>query len=514
MADFFSNLAGQVLGAAPEVGPLLPPRFAPWPGVPPAGVAPRPQELADAPARADAALFPPPLIDPAGPAVDAPLPSLWQMSALEPASGSPVQPDQPPLARDTLETAAFEPGGVRRDAATPSAPPSRPTPSMAPDEPPTPPVLRAQAGGDTDAALTASPAPPGASGDRLSQESPTTERDQALPPPPDSAPRPAAGQERSAPSAGLPAPPANKAGLLRYSQAEPVEAEPVEAEPIEAEPIEARPKPVKWQPEPVDGHAVRRFALDWPEGRGAKPVEARPEPVEGRSKSVEAHIESIKGQPEPVEGHAEPVEARPVRRFALDGPESRDTKPIEAGPVAAQPELVEARPEPTKGHAEPVEAHAAPASAPLTVQPAAPVVQRQATPAGQPVAPLVPPPVPAAAPDRPVSPQASATPTTAAPALITGSLEHAPPAARDVPGSREPTILPVPEPARPTAAEPEPAPTVRVTIGRVVVRAAPADERPPARRVELPRPTLSLEEYLQGGQGAAALPSKLEGGER
>jgi hypothetical protein len=161
-------------------------------------------------------------------------------------------------------------------------------------------------------------------------------------------------------------------------------------------------------------------------------------------------------------------------------------------------------------HAEPVEAQPEPASAPHTVQPA-PVP-----------APPAPQPVPAAEPDLPVSTQTRATPATTTPALTTDSLEPAPPARRAVPGSREPAIVPALEPApremwsttraeagrslRPPSArqatrEPEPAPTVRVTIGRVVVRAAPADEHPPAQRVELPRPPLSLEEYLRGRQG-------------
>jgi hypothetical protein len=60
-----------------------------------------------------------------------------------------------------------------------------------------------------------------------------------------------------------------------------------------------------------------------------------------------------------------------------------------------------------------------------------------------------------------------------------------------------------PPSARPEIGQREPAPAVRVTIGRVVVRASPAAERPPARRVELPRPPLSLEEYLQSRQGGA-----------
>jgi hypothetical protein len=56
-------------------------------------------------------------------------------------------------------------------------------------------------------------------------------------------------------------------------------------------------------------------------------------------------------------------------------------------------------------------------------------------------------------------------------------------------------------PARPAGSDPEPLPTVRVTIGRVEVRAAPAGERPAARRIELPRPPLSLDDYLKATKG-------------
>jgi hypothetical protein len=90
--------------------------------------------------------------------------------------------------------------------------------------------------------------------------------------------------------------------------------------------------------------------------------------------------------------------------------------------------------------------------------------------------------------------------------------EYAPPA-----GS-EPVIVPVPEPSpaqsgamkrgkdtglwqppleQASKGKPEPPPVVRVSIGRVIVRAAPAAESLPATRAELPKPPLSLDEYLQ-----------------
>ncbi|MFN2270502.1 MAG: hypothetical protein ACK2US_06690, partial [Anaerolineae bacterium] len=109
MTDFLTTLAGQILGAAPEVGPLLPPRFAPWPGIPLPAVAPRPQERLDAPAPTHRTLFPPPLIDPTGPDVDAPLPTLRQMSELRPVSGSGIMlPQQPAV--EQPESGQFQPG--------------------------------------------------------------------------------------------------------------------------------------------------------------------------------------------------------------------------------------------------------------------------------------------------------------------------------------------------------------------------------------------------------------------
>jgi len=257
--------------------------------------------------------------------------------------------------------------------------------------------------------------------------------------------------------------------LLRSGQAEHVKTDPLETELIEVK----RPRSVKAQPRLVPGHT--------------EPVEAQSEVVEDQTEPVELRHEPVRtSQPELLE-------ARP--------------KPVETGP-----ELLKARPEPT--------------SVPLTVQPAAsmrvPVTQRRAVPGDQPAETLVAQPVPATEPDVPGSTQARATSAITQTVLAASSPDPAPPNRRGAAGWREPVIVPAPEPVpgemgsqalaegkvslrppsvRPTTAEPEPAPTVRVTIGRVVVRASPAAERPPSRRVELPRPLVSLEEYLQGRQG-------------
>jgi hypothetical protein len=45
---------------------------------------------------------------------------------------------------------------------------------------------------------------------------------------------------------------------------------------------------------------------------------------------------------------------------------------------------------------------------------------------------------------------------------------------------------------------------VRVSIGRVVVRAVHEAEQPPSKAVERPWPSLSLDDYLKGSQGDEA----------
>jgi hypothetical protein len=80
--------------------------------------------------------------------------------------------------------------------------------------------------------------------------------------------------------------------------------------------------------------------------------------------------------------------------------------------------------------------------------------------------------------------------------------------------SPEPVIVPVPQPspaeglpttagrlALPATDEPEPLPTVRVTIGRIEVHRVPTRSTSPARRPRPARQTLSLDAYLKAGPG-------------
>jgi hypothetical protein len=141
-------------------------------------------------------------------------------------------------------------------------------------------------------------------------------------------------------------------------------------------------------------------------------------------------------------------------------------------------------------------------------------MQRQEAGGDQSSAPLAPAPlaagpIVAAERDLPASTQARATstPTTTGP-------EQATPTGRAVPGSPELAIVPAPEPgqgemrsttradaARPRLGEPEPLPTVRVTIGRVEVRTEPRPSAPVAPRPRPARQTLSLDDYLKTGPG-------------
>jgi hypothetical protein len=139
MDDLFSNLARQALGSQPELGPLLPPRFAAWPDLSLARPLAQPAEPVDEPASADMPLFPPPLIDPGHPASDMPLPTFRQLSQVGFGPGPSIQPDVPPGPQDMLETAdagqndmreaVGMPAGVAADDSLPGAHPATPQPA-------------------------------------------------------------------------------------------------------------------------------------------------------------------------------------------------------------------------------------------------------------------------------------------------------------------------------------------------------------------------------------------------
>jgi hypothetical protein len=226
MADFFSNLARQVLGAESEVQPLLPPRFARWPNVPAASTPAQPPERVDGPARADTALFPPPLIASDHAAIGTPLPTFRQMSQVGSAAGSPIEPDVPPMPRDALETADAEQRDVRQTTdplpgpptSTPATPPSSPALPATTEAPPAQPVVQKEDdGGDADVAATVLPVPTLVAVDRRAKEVTATEIHRPIPAPPSTAPaavvRPASQAEplpAAAPGARQTQPPAGQ----------------------------------------------------------------------------------------------------------------------------------------------------------------------------------------------------------------------------------------------------------------------------------------------------------------
>jgi hypothetical protein len=167
MADFFSNLAGLVLGLGVDVQPRLPPRFAPWPDLSLTSPLAQPLEPVGKPASADMPLFPPSLIAPGHPASDMPLPTFRQLSQVGTGPVPFIQPDLPSMPEAMPETADAEPGDIQQYVAPPLVPAadgSRPEPTMAMPPidvdqtrealpaPPAQPVVQEQAGGATDVA--------------------------------------------------------------------------------------------------------------------------------------------------------------------------------------------------------------------------------------------------------------------------------------------------------------------------------------------------------------------------
>lgn len=592
MTDFFGNLAIQVLSTIPEVKPLSPSRFAPWPGIPHISFTSVLREPANTLEQAEATQLSTALVDPDNTEVDIPMPTFRQMSELSSTSEPLFQTGSPLVDQPKPETIDFEQTSFHQAGETPAhpvlekvlqdAPPTNPavnlvSPSVA-NKKLVPPVLHDQVESDIDGAVTSASARSDASTERSSKGKPLLEHYQVLPPPlakmdrvlPSSHAESVKSRSVSGkvqpeliemradsvkglvePAEGRPEPvkashPETVKGRLQTVEAGPREAK---AEPVNVhvETIEAQIEPVGARPEPVKGQI--------------EPVKARPEAANMHTETIEDNIKSVSSQPEPVvlpvkpiENRAEAVKKQPELVNSRAGSikshsESinQHTEPVEGHTqhVKNQPELVEARagpiedqPEPTARRAEPFEerrvnmpvqplAHP-PASASLTAQPdlptPGPVLQRQSAPGGdQSTASLAPPPVLTAEPDPAITTQVRAAPKTTSPALLIGSPEPDLPVSLGQRGSSEPVILPAPEPAPwgmrsipgnnddkdflpppldwLNTDEPEATPTVRVTIGRVVVRASPAGEPPPSRRVELAKPPLALEDYLKNRQG-------------
>lgn len=120
-ADFFTSLASQVLGAAPGIHPLLPPRFATWPGALGTGEEVTSLESSTT-AEERTGSFAAPLIEPGHPSIHLPVPSFRQMAHPTPSP----QPDP------RMEEILIPEG------------PGFPTEEFSPEAMPTAPLIQAQ----------------------------------------------------------------------------------------------------------------------------------------------------------------------------------------------------------------------------------------------------------------------------------------------------------------------------------------------------------------------------------
>ncbi len=551
MDDFLSNLARQVLGSQPELGPLLPPRFVAWPHLSLASPPAQAPEPVDQPATAETALFPPPLIDPEHPASAMPLPTFRQLSQVGTGPVPSIQPDLPPMPEAMPETANAEPGDIGQYVALPLVPAadgSRPEPTMAMPPidvgqtrqtlpaPPAQPVVQERAGGATDVA-PGQASPPA--------DTPVTPLVPAPALEPPVAPEPAPALQRAGPAQGHPAPAISPLQPASHSQ-------PGDLVPLGySSPGQASP--------PADAPVtplVPAPALEPPTAPEPAPVLQPAGPAQDHQAPATSPLRPAShtqpGDLVPL-GYSSPGQASP--------PAGAPVTPLVPA-LALEPPVVP-EPAPALQRAGPAQGHPAPATSPL--QPAShsqpgdlvPLGYsspgQASPPAGAPVTPLV----PALALEPPVAPEPvpvlqPAGPAQGHPAPATSPLQPAshsqpgdlvplgysspgqpssqtkPPGglrngdgragSRIWPGPAEPGIVPAPEApladgwpltaARPAWSRPRPAlppppelpPTVRVTIGRVEVRLAPPEPPPPVQPRHPLRPALSLDEYLKGGE--------------
>jgi hypothetical protein len=533
MIDFFGDLAGQVFGNAPEVWPLLPPRFALWPDLPRADPGER-------------GTFPPPLIDPSQPAVTTPLPTFQQMAGLRTAPGSPIepiqllpvqeagQPDSP--AQNAIPGETIEPvhqgmtaseHGVSQSTSPPGLPTVKPdgdhVPSTLASPEPAFVLQREPEKAASSEHSTASSSHPSPSSSR-SELNHTDQAGQFEPPalrsssPIISTPPGEDYSKTVEPSIGP------VAEHLEITQPKPVTVYPPPETQDRSEPGAAPPIPSTKQLEPIKlelDTAVRQT-------KSVEPIKPQPVPDEHQAGAREEHAEP----PIPPTRQLEPV--KPGLDTAI-----RPTRSVE--PIKTQPVPDEHRVADIEEDAEPITSHPVPAGpvaliaerqvdhavyalndlnlpSPLTVPSAVPVDTRpQQTPPGD-----HPDVSTASQPILPTLIKAQEPVSKRSPVSQPGPLEPDLPLDRVLPDRPEPAIVPLPEPAtryRPAAAaekavqplqpplakpargEPEPIPTVRVTIGRVIVRTVPAEGPAPEQEARLPDPPLSLEKYLQGRTG-------------
>jgi hypothetical protein len=553
MDDFFSNLARQVLGSQPELGPLLPPRFAAWPDLSLASPPAQAPEPVDQPATAEAALFPPPLIAPGHPGSDTPLPTFRQLSQVGTGPGPSIQPDLPPIPEHAPETTDAEPGDMGQDVAPPFVPAadgSRPEPTMAMPPidvgqtrptlpaPPAQPVVQEQAGGATDVAPGQAIQP---------ADAPVTPLVPAPALEPAVAPEPAPVLQQASPAQGHQAPatsPLQPASHTQPGYSSPGQASPPADAPVTPlvpapalePPVVPEPAPALQPAGPAQGHQAPATSPLQPAshtqpgdlvplgysspGQASPPADAPVTPLV----PAPALEPAVAPEPVPVLQPAGPAQ----------GHQAPATSPLQPASHTQPGDLV------PSGYSSPGQA-SPPADTPFTplvpapaLEPAAspepaPVLQRQGTPEAK----ISVPPSPVAGHGTPLPAEAAASGRPPAPEVTIASLQPAAPAGDHPPRHRlrealadrtgfstpsEPGIVPAPEApladgwpltaARPAWSRPRPAlppppeppPTVRVTIGRVEVRMAPPEPPPPVQPRQPPRLALSLDEYLKGGE--------------
>lgn len=573
MADFFSRIAEQVLGAAPEVRPLLPPRFAHWLGLPHTGLA---QDSAPSehehegvfePA-AKSPSFPFPLVDPASPSYQMPLPTFQQMSRYRPGSlitsvteHLPVHPPSIPsieaVDQDAPEASVSELGVPRSPENQPArtsldyAPPSKlqsvpAPPSTARSESlviQTQPDHASKAAASREATAMTPPASPDEAvlGVDL-KDFATSARPTGLPEKPDrlqpsESPDPAvvqneSGQDRTA-YIQTPTKPVTDFSMDVTRQREQANRQLDSVAPKPAptvrlvEPIESRPEPVDRQPTSYE-----------PEIR---PGNGPPELFEPAASLLEQVPESIKAQataeaqPQFTAASLQRVSGGTTAASLQSRSENLTILPSQDNPVAAL------QIKPNENRLVPGEIRGVnQAEQPPTTAMSATDILRQGQLGQQ-------------APDGGVGQTIGSNAATGLiPAakfetgaqdtfLLDGSTitplvdaTGSSSSTADQPSvpmplwvtkidseEREPVIIPVQDPSLPlsesstgrkilanspqlprfAADVSQTIPTVHVSIGRVIVRASLADERPSSQRAELPRPPLSLDEYLKRRQG-------------
>ena len=414
MVDFFANMAGQVLQSKPQVQPLLPPTFAPWPGVPAVDGPTWPPKDIDAPAQAEDLPLPPPLVAPGRPDIGAPLPTFAQLRR---AADTPPHP----LPSATQLTPHLEQEETRLE--------SHAADDLPHSQPETPQSTNKY--------------------EMMGQE---------VRPMPHLVPHPAAGMSDPLPSSTtLPgeqtACPDGPYAPVRSDAIQRVQTRPV-AEIQPSTTSKAAPAPAKTiAPTP----AIKPMDQTPPTPLAATVSEGRSDLRQQAKVAVQPLLDGSPAQPVSalVQGEAGLMQRRPAEHTTPTKPETpRPDEPIV--PVNVEGE---GQPGPTSVQVTP------------PVVRVSPRFERNEAPTQQQSSRIV---------NEPsVTPVTEPTPREARSALRINA-----------------RIL-----AAPRAGEPQPAHTVRVTIGRVVVRASLAAERVPTRRVELPRPPISLEEYLEGRQG-------------